>query len=126
MAHEPGVLLPLFMDAAPAGTGSGRWGITDDHYASSVCHRPALAVPAGAIVALIACSLRTVQQLVTWDNTISVGEQAIAATRDNYFVHGYLGHAYLDAGLPQKAWNHFARAMELRPVGAGALNGFGV
>ncbi len=74
----------------------------------------ALALPLG-VAAVAACAFVTASQLPHWHDPVSLWEQALRVTRDNHKAHHNLAAHYLNAGDADRAADHFAAAVRLRP-----------
>jgi tetratricopeptide (TPR) repeat protein len=98
------------------------WGLRDA-FARSRAGRVGLAMAgAGAVAAL---SLGAWRQVPHWRDTSALYARAIAVTEDNFVAHHGLASELLDAGRPEEAEPHFARAAEIKPRWAGAHIGLG-
>jgi tetratricopeptide (TPR) repeat protein len=100
------------------------WGVGD--LASAVGRRGVrVGLSAAAVTILAACALRTWGQLGTWHDSRTLWEQAVRVCPGSDAAHDHLGMVYEEAGLPQQAWAHFARAVELNPASGQARNNLG-
>jgi len=82
--------------------------------------------PSAVAVMLILCAARTWNQLGVWRNSNTLYEHALAVTKDNYLVHGYLATTLLNEGHFDEASFHFRRAIEIKPDYAAARHRLGV
>jgi tetratricopeptide (TPR) repeat protein len=86
--------------------------------------RRGLAVAAAAVVAVLGIVAH--QQVRHWQNTETLFERAVAATRDNAFAHGALGSYHRREGDLTRAESHLEAALRLRPNSGGATFDLGV
>jgi len=64
---------------------------------------------------LIACAVRTGDQLRYWQNSESLFRHAIALTQGNFLAHNNLGNALLDRKQVDEAIMEFHKALEIKP-----------
>jgi len=60
-------------------------------------------------------SLRTANQIATWQDSLTLWEHAREVTPDNFYTRFSYGAALLDAGRVEEAAQNFARSVELKP-----------
>jgi tetratricopeptide (TPR) repeat protein len=99
------------------------WGASD-LLSRTRWRTPLLAVSALAIV--VACCWLSRQQLRHWRDSITVFEQALAVTEDNFLAHNNLGEALARAGRRDEAMEHYAEAVRIHPGYTPARNNLGV
>jgi tetratricopeptide (TPR) repeat protein len=75
--------------------------------------RVAVALAAAAVLAGLGIATRT--GLAHWQNGVTLFEQALRATRDNYLAHHGLGLAWAERGRLDLAARHAAEAVRLNP-----------
>lgn len=68
-----------------------------------------------AIVLIFHLITLTFKQIGYWKNPLTLYEQAIKVTDDNFLVHTYLGDALYDMGRQKKAIDHYLKAVSMRP-----------
>ncbi len=78
---------------------------------------PALKVAGAVVLAglIAALAMTTRVQLSHWQNSVSLFEQAVASTRNNYIMHDNLGRELANQGRLDEALTHFSRAVEINP-----------
>ncbi len=65
-------------------------------------------------------------QVQKWQNDLTLWEHGVTAAPNNPRTHAYLGDAYHDAGVPDRARASFQRAIDLEPNYVFALNEFAI
>ena len=78
-----------------------------------------------AVIALVGLSFATFGQVRTWTNSFTLFEHALEVTKDNFFAHYGLGHAYAHQGKFDAAGVHFSKAVQLNPSKATLYNDWG-
>jgi Tfp pilus assembly protein PilF len=73
-------------------------------------------VPAIAVGVLALLVPRTLAQIATWRDSVTVFSQALAVEERNATAHNNLGFALEARGETDRAMEHFRRALELRPA----------
>jgi tetratricopeptide (TPR) repeat protein len=68
---------------------------------------------AGAVLTLL--SMRTIEQIGYWQNSLTLWEHARRVTPDNFYTRFSYGAALLDAGRVDEAAEQFVRSVELMP-----------
>jgi tetratricopeptide (TPR) repeat protein len=68
-----------------------------------------------ALTLLVLLSVRTVDQLPHWRNSLALWEHARQVTSDNFYTRFSYGAALLDVGRFDEAAEHFVRSIELKP-----------
>ncbi|HEY0551446.1 MAG TPA: tetratricopeptide repeat protein, partial [Verrucomicrobiae bacterium] len=94
------------------------WSASEFHLASSR-RRRLVAIGAGIAVALY--SGATVLQLKHWRNSITLWEQTLRVTRNNYMAHHDLGVALREANKLAEARTHFESALAIKDNPASRL-----
>jgi tetratricopeptide (TPR) repeat protein len=74
---------------------------------------------------LILLSIRTIQQISKWRDSVTLGLHTIAVTRPNAVAHFNLGNAYVQNGEPQFALAQFEQASSIDPNWADPLFNLG-
>jgi len=69
------------------------------------------------ITGLVTITLMIVSwgQVKTWQSSVTLFEQALAVTKNNYVAHNNLGHYRMQEGRLTEAINHFSKAVEINP-----------
>jgi tetratricopeptide (TPR) repeat protein len=106
-------LIGLFVAAA--------WGIHD--LAPAALRRTAL--PAAALLAVLACMVGARAQVGTWRSDSALWEHARAVTTGNYLAEIMLGNLLAAQGRLPEAIEHYGEALRVRPGSAEAHNGLG-
>lgn len=99
------------------------WGVTE------LLSRVSLpkAVPATlAVLILVACSLRTHDQLGYWRNSGTLFEHAIRVSENNWLAHYSLGSFYDEQGRTEEAMRQYQRTIDIKPNYAAPWNNIGV
>jgi len=74
---------------------------------------------------LIACAVRTGDQLRYWRDGERLFRHALAVTDRNFVAENNLGNVLLDKGQVDEAMTHYQKALELQPRYADACNNLG-
>ena len=74
-----------------------------------------------AALVLVACALRSRDQLATWQTSGTVFRQAIAATTGNSFAHGCLGSYLVQQGQVDAGIDQFKAGLAISPQEPGLL-----
>lgn len=77
-------------------------------------------------VILVACAVRTFDQLSYWQNTETLFKHSAAVTKNNYIAHYNLGHFYFRKNRIDDAIKHYTTAVQIRPYYDDALNNLGI
>ena len=85
---------------------------------------PALSV-AGSVV-VVACLALTRHQIGYWKDSVTLFRHTLKVTRNNWFVHNYLGAALYDKGQMDEAIRQYREALHLKPDYARAHNNLGM
>jgi tetratricopeptide (TPR) repeat protein len=64
---------------------------------------------------LVACAVRTQEQLRYWRDSESLFRHALAVTKGNYVAHNNLGNALLRKGQVDEAMAHYQKALAIQP-----------
>lgn len=80
---------------------------------------------AGLAVVLIASTIATRAQILTWHDSESVFRRMVAVTRDNHFGHLNLANVLAETGRLPEATREYREAIRLRPDIALAWTGLG-
>ncbi|HEY1174280.1 MAG TPA: tetratricopeptide repeat protein [Verrucomicrobiae bacterium] len=80
---------------------------------ANVGHRKIVAGIAG--VSLVACIVLTKQQLMVWQNSITLFQHALKVTRDNPIAHYNLAAELMQQDRPTEALPHYEAVLKLRP-----------
>ena len=78
--------------------------------------------------ATVACFLlmaRSWSQVQVWENSMTLFQQAIAATQNNYIAHSNLGLEYARRGNYKEAFSHYQKALQISPNFPDAHNNLG-
>jgi tetratricopeptide (TPR) repeat protein len=67
------------------------------------------------LLLLVLLSVRTLDQLAHWRDSLALWEHARQVTPDNFYARFSHGAALLDAGRVDEAAEHFVRSVELKP-----------
>jgi tetratricopeptide (TPR) repeat protein len=86
-------------------------------------HKAAIGIAMGLV--LIACAVRTGDQLRYWRDGESLFRHALAVTDRNFVAHNNLGNVLMDKGEVDEAMTHYQTALEIQPRYADALNNLG-
>jgi tetratricopeptide (TPR) repeat protein len=78
-----------------------------------------------AIVALMACAMRTWNQLGVWQNSFTLFDHAIAVTEKNYVAHDNRGLFQFKAGKVTEGIADYQRALAINPSYLNANNNLG-
>ena len=98
------------------------WGT----HAAFIHWRLPVAVPViMAGLALLACAVRTRDQLHYWQNTESLLGHAVAVTPNNWIAHYNLGRALERQGRLNEALMHFEQTFAIKPNDVDTLNELG-
>lgn len=79
---------------------------------------------AGAL--LLACAVRTADQVRHWESGLTLARHALAVTERNFIAHEILGAALLEAGQPTAAIEQLQSAVRIRPDYVPAWNQLGL
>ncbi len=79
-------------------------------------------VGAAALVALVACGVRTREQLGHWRNSEALFRHALAVTENNFMAHNNLGNALMHDGKVDEAMAQYERALAIQPRSVNALH----
>ena len=79
-----------------------------------------------SIVAISGLLFLARSQVETWENSVTLFEQALAATEVNPVAHQKIGEFYLDRNDCSRAVPHFLKAIEMKENYAYAYHGLGV
>ena len=90
------------------------WGVPDAAEAIHLRGRK-LGLACAAAVVLAACAFLSWSQVLTWHDRGTVWLHALEINKDNAVAHDRLGALYADAGMPDKAIEHFTKAVKLQP-----------
>lgn len=74
----------------------------------------------GLTLMLIACPLRSADQLRHWRNSETLFSHALEVTEHNYLAHDNLGVALAERGVLDRAQIHFEAALRVKPNHASA------
>jgi tetratricopeptide (TPR) repeat protein len=66
------------------------------------------------------------QQVVTWANSVTLFQHALAVTKNNDTAYTYLANAYQEQGEIAQAKQNYQKALEINPASIEALINFGV
>jgi tetratricopeptide (TPR) repeat protein len=88
--------------------------------------RARAALGGAAVVATAALALASARQVEWWHDGRTLYERTLAVTTDNWMIEGELGNRLLADGEPQRAYEHFDRALEIEPRFAQAALAMGV
>lgn len=88
------------------------WGVSDLVSGWSP-RRIALSIAAGAV--LLGLSVRTWIQLTHWHDRVSLFENAINVTDNNWVAHLNLGLAFIDQGKNEEAIDQYTEVLRLKP-----------
>ena len=77
------------------------------------------------IVALVILLAMTRVQVGYWKDSLSLYEHSAAVTKNNYVMHNNSGEIYRTSDHPDKAMEHFRRALEINPSYVKAYNNIG-
>lgn len=91
------------------------WGIRDllSYRQSGRIRRSIPALLSGS--ALMVLSVCTMNQIRTWQNSVTLFENAVRATRENYLAHYNLGIVLAQRGRLEQALIHYQEAIRIRP-----------
>ena len=89
------------------------WGLSDFFKAHRV-HPYLLSLFAGVLLLLLTALTWT--QLHHWQNTFTLFQHTLRATKDNYAAHFILARAFGEHGRLDKAFEHYNRAVEIHPA----------
>ena len=78
-----------------------------------------------ATIILTALTAYTYLQLMHWQNSITLFENAAKVTKNNYLAHNNLGIALEKKGLIDEAIGYYSEALRIKPDYAKALNNMG-
>jgi Tfp pilus assembly protein PilF len=98
------------------------WGIPDLLTRWSYRH---IALPIGAGLVLVACSITASVQVQYWKNRTALWERAVDVTKGNYLAHNNLGNVLAQMGKTDEAIAHYAEALRIKPGLAEAHNNLG-
>jgi len=87
---------------------------------------PRMVLASAAVLLVLACALRTRNQLQYWRNGEMLARHAIAVTKDNYVAYNVLGGCLYRAGRLDEAISSFRTAVEINPRFASAENNLGL
>jgi Tfp pilus assembly protein PilF len=87
---------------------------------------PRTVLASAAVLLVLACVLRTRNQLQYWRNGEMLARHAIAVTKDNYVAYNVLGGCLYRAGRLDEAIASFRTAIEIKPRSASAENNLGL
>jgi Flp pilus assembly protein TadD len=99
------------------------WGVKSLVEKRPVWNRP---LAAFFIILLSGLFFLTRSQIETWKNSVTLFEQALAATEVNPMAHQKIGEFYLDQNDCGRAVPHFLKAIEMKENYAYAFHGLGV
>lgn len=86
---------------------------------------PRAVIGIAAVVALVACAVRTTAQLQHWRDSESLFRHALAVTTKNYIAHTNLGNVLVAQGKIDEAIGHYEQAGKIRPDHAESFNNLG-
>jgi hypothetical protein len=91
------------------------WGVPElvELAAGARARRPALAIAAGAALALLAA--RSALQLESWKDSITLYTRALEVTDGNFVVLGNLGYAYQEQGRLEEALRYYHESIRVEP-----------
>jgi protein O-mannosyl-transferase len=98
------------------------WGASE---AFERLHFPSLASAAVAGLVLLACSVRTRDQLRYWQNSETLLSHAVAVTTNNWLAHYNLGLELDRQGRIDEALPHYRKVLAIKPGDTDALNNLG-
>ena len=78
------------------------------------------------VLLLLACAIRTLDQLRYWKNTETLFRHTLAVTKDNATAYYNLGEYYFGKGQLDLAVWDYLQAVQIKPSYADALNNLGV
>jgi tetratricopeptide (TPR) repeat protein len=99
------------------------WAVAD---AAAAWHVPPAVAAAHGLVIVAACAAASVVQIGYWQDSQTLWEHTLEATRNNYLAHYNLGVTLKRQGNTAEAIRHYQRALELHPGYADAHNNLGV
>ena len=79
-----------------------------------------------ALLILVACAARTMDQLCFWQNSETLFRHSLAVTKGNYLAHYNLGEYYASENRFDEAIDHYRDALQISPSYDDALNNLGV
>ena len=79
-----------------------------------------------ALLILVACAVRAMDQLRFWQNSETLFHHALAVTKGNYAAHYNLGEYYASQNRLDEAIDHYRTALQISPRYDDALNNLGV
>jgi hypothetical protein len=79
-----------------------------------------------AVVATAALAIASTRQVGWWHDARTLYERTLAVTTHNWMIEGELGNRLLADGEPQRAYEHFARALAIEPRFAQAALAMGL
>ena len=99
------------------------WGIPE-----LLAHWPdrSRALPAAAVVAILACAITAGGQVQYWKSSIALWGHTLEVTTENSVAHNFLGNALANDGKISEAIVHYSEALRIKPDFVETHNNLGI